>query len=57
MNQHTLDIIFYFDCCVQYKYKCSEGYHLSNKTNPDQLLRCEGTRAVNTDNLETCYRK
>ena len=57
MNQHTLDIIFNFDCCVQYKYKCSEGYHLSNKTNPDQLLRCEGTRAVNTDHVETCYRK
>ena len=41
----------------QYTYKCSAGYHLSNKTNPDQTLRCEGTREVNMDQAQKCYRE
>ena len=40
-----------------YKYRCSDGYHLSNKTNPDQTLRCEGTREVNMEHAEKCYRE
>ena len=40
-----------------YKYQCSEGYYLSDKSNPEQTLSCEGTRAVDTSAIQKCSRE
>ena len=40
-----------------YQYQCSEGYYLSDKSNPEQTLHCEGTRAVDTSALQKCTRE
>ena len=40
-----------------YQYKCSEGYYLSDKSNPEQTLRCEGTRAIDTSAIQQCTRE
>ena len=40
-----------------YQYKCSDGYYLSDKSNPEQTLHCEGTRAVDTSAIQNCIRE
>ena len=39
---------------LQYNYKCSAGFELPNHSNPEQVLMCEGSRAVDTSSLSSC---
>jgi hypothetical protein len=40
-----------------YKYKCSTGYYLADKTNPLQELTCEASRRVDFSNVNKCQRE
>ena len=40
-----------------FQYQCSDGYYLSDKSNPEQTLHCEGTRAVDTSAIQKCTRE
>ena len=42
---------------TEFKYKCSSGYYLPDKTNPDQMLQCQGNRLVDTSHITNCIRK
>ena len=42
---------------TQYNYRCSEGFELPDHTNPDQVLTCQGTRAVDTSAVSSCVGK
>ena len=39
---------------TQYNYRCSEGFELPDHSNPDQVLTCQGTRAVDTSAVSSC---
>ena len=38
----------------QYNYRCSSGFELPDHSNPDQVLSCQGTRAVDTSAVSSC---
>ena len=38
----------------QFVYKCSHGFELPNKSNPDQVLSCEGSLEVDTSSVTSC---
>ena len=42
---------------TEFKYKCSSGFYLPDKTNPDQILQCQGNRLVDTSAVVSCIRK
>ena len=42
---------------TEFKYRCSDGFYLPNKTNPDQMLQCQGSRLVDTSAVTSCIRK
>ena len=42
---------------TEFEYKCSSGFYLDNKTNPDQSLFCQGNMLVDTTSVASCIRK
>ena len=42
---------------TSFQYKCSDGYYQNDKSNPEQTVRCEGTRAFDTSAIQTCTRE
>ena len=42
---------------TEFKYKCSSGYYQADKSNPDQILQCQGNMLVDTSAVVSCIRK
>ena len=42
---------------TQFNYRCSQGFELPDHSNPDQVLTCQGTRAVDTSAVTSCVGK
>ena len=43
---------------TEFKYKCSSGFELDDFTNPDRVLKCEGSRKVDFSSVtKRCIRK
>ena len=42
---------------TEFKYKCSTGFELADKTNPDQVLQCRGNFLVDTSTIQPCVPK
>ena len=40
-----------------FKYKCSTGFEVSQGSNPDQVLVCQGSRLVDFSAVQSCSRK
>ena len=42
---------------TQFNYRCSTGFELPDHSNPDQVLSCQGSRAVDTSAVTSCVGK
>ena len=42
---------------TQFNYRCSAGFELPDHSNPEQVLSCQGSRAVDTSAVSTCVGK
>ena len=41
-----------------FKYKCSSGFALEDDSNPDRIIKCEGSRKADFSSVtDTCLRK
>ena len=42
---------------TSFNYQCSPGFELPDKSNPEQSLVCQGSRAIDTSAVLSCVRK
>ena len=42
---------------TEFKYQCSNGFYIENKTNPIQMLQCQGNGLVDTSFVTSCIGK